>query len=46
VNFVEKMEFEGFFKAAGFKTINLYGDYSYAPFDAEKSPFMIWVLGR
>jgi len=23
---------------------HLYGDYSYAPFEPDKSPFMIWVL--
>jgi SAM-dependent methyltransferase len=46
VNFVEKVNFEGLIHAAGFKVRDLYGDYSSAPFDAEKSPFMIWELGR
>lgn len=46
VTFVEYAEFEAMARAAGFKTLALYGDYSRAPFDAHTSPFMIWVLGR
>jgi len=39
-------EFQSLADAAGFVPVHLYGDYSYAPFDPEKSPVMIWVLGE
>ena len=47
INFVllQREEFETLAKSAGFKVLALYGDYSYAPFDDETSPYMIWVLG-
>lgn len=41
-----KEPFEWLMAKAGFEVVDLYGDYAYAPFDAETSPFMIWVLGR
>lgn len=41
---LEKNVFEQLITKAGFKVVNLYGDYAYAPFDAEKSPVMIWKL--
>lgn len=46
VNFIDKADFEAMFQAAGFRLIELYGDYSYGAFEVDKSPFMIWVLGR
>lgn len=46
VNFVEKAAFETMIRAAGFKTVALYGDYACAPFQEDTSPFMIWVLQR
>jgi len=42
----EKEAFERLFQSEGFEVLNLYGDYSHGPFDGEKSPFMIWVLGN
>jgi SAM-dependent methyltransferase len=32
--------------AAGFRVVDVYGTYDRAPFDAETSPFMIWVLEK
>lgn len=43
---LEKVKLERFFYAAGFSIENLYGDYSYGPFDEEKSQYMIWVLKK
>lgn len=43
---LEKSAFESLIAAAGFTVDALYGDYSYAPFDEETSPFMIWVLRK
>lgn len=37
-------EFKSLAEAAGFVPVHLYGDYSYGPFDVDKSPVMIWVL--
>jgi SAM-dependent methyltransferase len=39
-----KGEFEDLAHAAGFKVKAFYGDYSYAEFKEESSPFMIWIL--
>ncbi len=41
---VEKREFENLAASVGFKVAALYGDYAYAEFQDETSPFMIWVL--
>jgi hypothetical protein len=41
-----KDEFEALAKAAGFKVKALYGDYSYAEFSEDSSPFMIWLFER
>lgn len=41
---LEKEAFEHLIDAAGFEVVNLYGDYAYAPFDSDSSPFMIWLL--
>ncbi len=37
-------EFHSLVEAAGFIPVHLYGDYSYALFEPDSSPFMIWVL--
>lgn len=39
-----KETFEALAEEAGFKVKALYGDYSYAEFNAESSPYMIWML--
>ena len=39
-----KEEFEELAEAAGFKVTAFYGDYDYATFDKDNSPFMIWIL--
>ena len=43
---LQKSVFEERISAAGFHVAHLYGDYAYAPFDEDNSPFMIWVLRR
>jgi hypothetical protein len=40
----EKDAFQHLVQSQGFEVLNLYGDYSYGPFQADESPFMIWVL--
>jgi SAM-dependent methyltransferase len=40
----KKDEFDELAKAAGFKVKTIYGDYSYAEFREDSSPFMIWFL--
>lgn len=42
----DRDEFEAFARSAGFRIVNLYGDYSYAAFDQRSSPFMIWVMEK
>jgi SAM-dependent methyltransferase len=37
-------EFQSRAEATGFVPIHLYGDYSYASFVPDSSPFMIWIL--
>jgi len=39
-------EFEALAQAAGFKIKAFYGDYTYAEFRPDSSPFMIWRLGK
>ncbi len=39
-------EFETLATSVGFKVFALYGDYSYAPFQGETSPYMIWILEK
>jgi SAM-dependent methyltransferase len=39
-----KNEFARLIQKAGFETAALYGDYAYAPFSEETSPYMIWLL--
>lgn len=41
---LEKEAFERLIDAAGFEVVNLYGDYTYALFDRDSSPFMIFVM--
>lgn len=38
--------FEAMALAAGFHIAALYGDYTFAPFNPETSPFQIWVLAK
>ena len=40
----EKRAFQRPVQPKGFAVLNLYGDYSRAAFEEDKSPFMIWVL--
>lgn len=46
INFrlLEKSTFQELYQQAGFEAVEIYGDYDRAPFDEDKSPFMIWVL--
>jgi SAM-dependent methyltransferase len=41
-----RSQFEKLALTAGFKVVELYGNYDRSPFDEAKSPFMIWVLQR
>jgi SAM-dependent methyltransferase len=41
---LDKPTFERLIAEAGFVVQQLYGDYHYAPFDEDSSPFMVWVL--
>jgi SAM-dependent methyltransferase len=41
-----KEEFERMAKAAGFSIKALYGDYSYAEFEQDSSPYMIWIMEK
>ncbi|UCC64193.1 MAG: class I SAM-dependent methyltransferase [Anaerolineae bacterium] len=43
---LQKAGFEELVCAAGFEVVALYGDYAYAEFQEDKSPFMIWVLQK
>lgn len=43
---LQREEFEILATTVGFKILALYGDYAYAPFQEEASPFMIWVLEK
>jgi SAM-dependent methyltransferase len=44
--FVEKDHFESMAGDAGFRVLELYGNYDRSPFDAIRSPVMIWVLQK
>jgi hypothetical protein len=44
--FVEKDHFESMARDAGFRVLELYGNYDRSPFDAIRSPVMIWVLEK
>ena len=43
---VEKVQFESMARDAGFRVLDLYGDYDRSPFDAHRSPVMIWILEK
>jgi SAM-dependent methyltransferase len=43
---LQRVEFEKLATVAGFEVLSFYGDYTYAPFQEETSPYMIWVLGK
>jgi SAM-dependent methyltransferase len=43
---VEKDQFESMSRGAGFRVLQLYGNYDRSPFDAVRSPVMIWVLEK
>lgn len=43
---MEKTLFETMIKEVPFTVHALYGNYDYAPFEEEISPFMIWLLGK
>ncbi len=38
--------FQQLVESQGFEVLNLYGDYSCGPFQADESPVMIWILGN
>jgi ubiquinone/menaquinone biosynthesis C-methylase UbiE len=44
--FVEREHFETMARDAGFHVLNLYGNYDRSPFNAGRSPVMIWVLQK
>jgi SAM-dependent methyltransferase len=44
--FVEKRQFESMAQDAGFRVLNLFGDYDRSPFEADRSPAMIWILEK
>ncbi len=41
-----KTEFQQLAESSGFRVLALYGNYDYAEFQDETSPFMIWVLEK
>jgi len=41
---LEPSTFERLIAEVGLGVVDLYGDYTYAPFDPDTSPFTIWVL--
>jgi SAM-dependent methyltransferase len=43
---IERPEFEGMARAAGFRVDQLYGDYARAEFLPDESPHMIWILEK
>ncbi|MBZ5500347.1 MAG: class I SAM-dependent methyltransferase [Acidobacteriia bacterium] len=43
---VEKDQFELMARDAGFDVLQLYGSYDRSPFDAIRSPVMIWILQK
>ncbi|MCG3201549.1 MAG: hypothetical protein NFCOHLIN_01419 [Gammaproteobacteria bacterium] len=44
--FVERDQFERMARDTGFHVLDLYGNYDRSPFDAGRSPVMIWMLQR
>lgn len=43
---LDHQRFEALALAAGFHVAALYGDYTFAPFNPETSPFQVWVLAK
>jgi len=43
---IEKDSFELMAREVGFRVLQLYGNYDRSPFDAVRSPVMIWVLQK
>lgn len=43
---IEREHFESMARDAGFNVLDLYGNYDRSPFEADKSPVMIWVLQK
>jgi SAM-dependent methyltransferase len=43
---IERGAFERMAQSAGFRVADLYGGYNRAPFDADRSPVMIWMLEK
>ena len=48
INFrmIEKHDFEKMIAQTGFNILKIYGDYDYSPFDEDKSPFIIYDMGK
>jgi hypothetical protein len=44
--FVERDAFARMATDAGFRLLQLYGNYDRTPFDPASSPVMIWLLGK
>lgn len=44
--FIERDNFESMARDAGFRVLDLLGNYDRSPFDATRSPVMIWVLQK
>ena len=44
--FIERDHFESMARDAGFHILDLFGNYDRSPFDAGRSPVMIWVLQK
>ena len=42
---IQQAVFAELVQLAGFRILNLYGDYSQSPYQETESPFMIWFLG-
>ncbi|HEY0592280.1 MAG TPA: hypothetical protein VGE86_07925 [Thermoanaerobaculia bacterium] len=43
---IERLPFERLALAAGFRIVELFGDYARHPFDSASSPAMIWMLEK
>lgn len=43
---LDHSQFEAMARAAGLRVVGLYGDYAYAPFHPESSPFQVWILAK
>lgn len=43
---ISRTEFEAVAESIGFRSVSLYGDYSYSAFQSGTSPFMVWILQK